>query len=151
MAEALAGAQYSQKQEYEADAYGVEFCVKNNIDPYGMYKSLNKLLELSNGAPASSYMQRMFSSHPDTAKRVARAKELAEIQTIKKTQDQKLQKNIFREHLLCNLGICSFVLKPPHFKEYITIPHQLFIKKSLIYSTYLHDVVISCNFTAIII
>ena len=78
MAEALAGAQYSQKQEYEADAYGVEFCVKNNIDPYGMYKSLNKLLELSNGAPASSYMQRMFSSHPDTAKRVARAKELAD-------------------------------------------------------------------------
>lgn len=77
-AEALAGAQYSQKQEYEADAYGVEFCVKNNIDPYGMYKSLNKLLELSNGAPASSYMQRMFSSHPDTAKRVARAKELAD-------------------------------------------------------------------------
>ena len=63
MAEALAGAQYSQKQEY---------------DPYGMYKSLNKLLELSNGAPASSYMQRMFSSHPDTAKRVARAKELAD-------------------------------------------------------------------------
>ena len=62
----------------EADAYGVEFCVKNNIDPYGMYKSLNKLLELSNGAPASSYMQRMFSSHPDTAKRVARAKELAD-------------------------------------------------------------------------
>ena len=78
IAEALAGAQYSQKQEYEADAYGVEFCVKNNIDPYGMYKSLNKLLELSNGAPASSYMQRMFSSHPDTAKRVARAKELAD-------------------------------------------------------------------------
>ena len=78
MAEALAGAQFSQKQEYEADEYGVQFCVKNNIDPYGMYKSLNKLLELSKGAPSSSYMQRMFSSHPDTAKRVARAKELAD-------------------------------------------------------------------------
>lgn len=78
MAEALAGAQYSQKQEYEADEYGVQFCAKNNIDPYGMYNALNKLLELSKGAPASSYMQRMFSSHPDTAKRVARAKELAD-------------------------------------------------------------------------
>jgi metalloprotease len=33
MAEALAGAQYSQKQENEADEYGVEFCVKNNIEP----------------------------------------------------------------------------------------------------------------------
>ena len=28
MAEALAGAQFSQKQENEADDYGVEFCVK---------------------------------------------------------------------------------------------------------------------------
>ena len=36
MAEALAGAQYSQKQESEADDYGVEFCVKNGIDPYAM-------------------------------------------------------------------------------------------------------------------
>lgn len=78
MAEALAGAQFSQKQEYAADEFGVKFCVKNNIDPYGMYKSLNKLLELSEGAASSSYMQRMFSSHPDTAKRVARAKELAD-------------------------------------------------------------------------
>ena len=34
MAEALAGAQYSQKQETEADDYGFEFCIKNNLDPY---------------------------------------------------------------------------------------------------------------------
>ena len=40
MAEALAGAQYSQKQESEADDYGVEFCVKNGIDPYAMANSL---------------------------------------------------------------------------------------------------------------
>ena len=37
-----AGAQYSQKQENEADEYGVEFCVKNNIDPYAMANALTK-------------------------------------------------------------------------------------------------------------
>ena len=45
MAEALAGAQYSQKQESEADDYGVEFCVKNGIDPYAMANSLAKLVD----------------------------------------------------------------------------------------------------------
>ena len=70
MAEALAGAQYSQKQETEADDYGFEFCIKNNLDPYAMYNALNKLLELSAEAPKESKFQKMFSSHPDTAKRV---------------------------------------------------------------------------------
>ena len=78
MAEALAGAQYSQKQENEADEYGVEFCVKNNIDPYAMANSLTKLAELAKDAPKSSYVQRMFSSHPDTAKRIERAKAKAD-------------------------------------------------------------------------
>ena len=78
MAEALAGAQYSQKQENEADEYGVEFCVKNNIDPYAMANALTKLAELAKDAPKSSYVQRMFSSHPDTAKRIERAKAKAD-------------------------------------------------------------------------
>ena len=78
MAEALAGAQYSQKQETEADDYGFEFSIKNNLDPYAMYNALNKLLELSAEAPKESKFQKMFSSHPDTAKRVARAKEKAD-------------------------------------------------------------------------
>ena len=72
--EALAGAQYSQKQETEADDYGFEFSIKHNLDPYAMYNALNKLLELSADAPKESKFQKMFSSHPDTAKRVARAK-----------------------------------------------------------------------------
>ena len=72
MAEALAGAQYSQKQETEADDYGFEFCIKRS------YGALNKLLELSAEAPKESKFQKMFSSHPDTAKRVARAKEKAD-------------------------------------------------------------------------
>ena len=78
MSEALAGAQYSQKQESEADDYGFEFIIKHNIDPYAMYNALNKLLELSAEAPKESKFHKMFSSHPDTAKRVARAKEKAD-------------------------------------------------------------------------
>lgn len=65
----------TQKQETEADDYGFEFSIKHNIDPYAMYNALNKLLELSAEAPKESKFQKMFSSHPDTAKRVARAKE----------------------------------------------------------------------------
>ena len=117
-----------------------------------MYKSLNKLLELSNGAPASSYMQRMFSSHPDTAKRVARAKELADKYKQYKRLKIRNSKRTYSESIyFATSEYVLLFLSPPHFKEYIAIPHQLFIKKSLIYSTYLHDVVISCNFTAIII
>ncbi|WP_294619388.1 M48 family metallopeptidase [uncultured Bacteroides sp.] len=78
MAEALAGAQYSQKQEHEADDYGFEFCIKNNIDPYAMYNALNKLLELSAQAPKPSKFQSLFSTHPETAKRVERAKAKAD-------------------------------------------------------------------------
>lgn len=78
MAEALANAQYSQKQESEADDYGFEFSIKQNLDPYSMYNALNKLLELSEGAPQASKFQKMFSSHPDTVKRVERAKAKAD-------------------------------------------------------------------------
>ncbi|WP_294630461.1 M48 family metallopeptidase [uncultured Bacteroides sp.] len=78
LAEALAGAQFSQKQENEADDYGVEFCVKHGIDPYAMAKSLTKLAELAKDAPKSSYAQRMFSSHPDTEKRIKRTQAKAD-------------------------------------------------------------------------
>ncbi len=60
---AFTDAQFSQKQEYEADEHGFE--------------SLNKLVELSKGAKAST-VQKMFSSHPDSEKRAARMKEKAD-------------------------------------------------------------------------
>lgn len=76
IAQVLAGAQFSQKQESEADEYGFEFCVKHGFDPYGMANALNKLNQLS-GEQKSSMFQKMFSSHPDTEKRVARMREKA--------------------------------------------------------------------------
>ena len=74
---AFTDAQFSQKQEYEADEHGFEFCVKHGFDPYGMANSLDKLVELSKGAKAST-VQKMFSSHPDSEKRAARMKEKAD-------------------------------------------------------------------------
>ena len=72
LAETLASAQYSQ------DDYGFEFSIANGIDPYSMYNSLNKLLELSVEAPKSSKFRQLFSSHPETQKRVKRMKEKAD-------------------------------------------------------------------------
>lgn len=78
LAQTLAGAQYSQKQENAADDYAFEFSIKNNIDPYSMSNSLNKLLELSDDAAKSSKFRQLFSSHPETQKRVQRMKEKAD-------------------------------------------------------------------------
>ena len=52
--------------------------VANGLDPYSMHNSLNKLMSLSEDAPKSSKFRQMFSSHPETAKRVERMKEKAD-------------------------------------------------------------------------
>lgn len=53
---------------------------------YGLANGLQKLADLSGGAKQSA-VQKMFSSHPDDGKRVARAKALAE--KYSKTQSKK--------------------------------------------------------------
>ncbi|NDV83473.1 M48 family metallopeptidase [Bacteroides sp. 51] len=79
LAEAFAGAQFSQKQENQADDYAFKFCIENDIDPYAMAKALNKLVELYNsGGEKSSRIQQMFSSHPDSEKRAKRMTEKAD-------------------------------------------------------------------------
>lgn len=78
LAEALAQAQYSQKQESEADEYGFQFCVNNGLDPYSMYNALSKLLPLSAETSKPSAFRQIFSSHPDTQKRVDQAKKRAD-------------------------------------------------------------------------
>lgn len=82
LAQALSGAQYSQKQEYAADDYAFDFCVKNGLDPYGMADALDKLVELSNaGGEKASSIQSMFSTHPDSEKRAVRMREKADKHT----------------------------------------------------------------------
>ena len=79
MAEALAGAQFSQKQEFAADDYAFDFCLQQKVDPYAMSKALTKLVELSNtGGEKASRIQQMFSTHPDSEARAARLKERAD-------------------------------------------------------------------------
>ena len=79
MAEALAGAQFSQKQEFAADDYAFDFCLQQKVDPYAMSKALTKLVELSNsGGEKASRIQQMFSTHPDTQKRIERTKAKAD-------------------------------------------------------------------------
>lgn len=77
LATAFTDAQFSQKQEYEADKYGFRFCVEHGFSPYGMAASLEKLVELSQGAKAST-VQKMFSSHPDSEKRAAAVRKMAD-------------------------------------------------------------------------
>lgn len=77
---AFTDARFSQKQEFEADDYGFQFSVKHGFSPHAMANSLNKLVELSQGAKAS-LVQKMFSSHPDSEKRAQRMKEKADSYT----------------------------------------------------------------------
>ncbi len=76
LAMALTDSQFSQAQEFAADDYGFKVCMEQGYDPYGMANSLQKLVDLSTGEKASA-LQKMFSSHPDSAKRAARMREVA--------------------------------------------------------------------------
>lgn len=82
LAQAFAGAQFSQKQENQADDYAFKFCIENNIDPYAMAHVLNKLVDMyeSEGEKASK-IQQMFSTHPDSANRAKRMTEKADKHT----------------------------------------------------------------------
>lgn len=77
VASALVDSQFSQKQEFAADDYGFKVCIENGFSPYGMANSLQKLVDLSNGESAG-LIAKMFSSHPDSAKRAARMKTVAD-------------------------------------------------------------------------
>lgn len=73
LGESLAGAKFSQKQEHEADDCGYEFLVSNGRNPWGMVKAFEKFLDMENKAGgSSSYIDRMFSSHPETKARIER-------------------------------------------------------------------------------
>ncbi len=67
----LIGAKYSQKQEKEADNCGYDFLVANGRNPWGMVMAFEKFqaMEGASGAKAS-YMDKMFSSHPETEARI---------------------------------------------------------------------------------
>lgn len=78
LGEMYISSQFSQKQEFAADDYGFDFAVKNGHTPYSMYSALNKLVQLSGNSSSASQVQKMFSSHPDSATRAAKMKAKAD-------------------------------------------------------------------------
>jgi putative metalloprotease len=72
LAEALGNAQFSQKQESAADAYGYEFLKRCGKDPANMASALGVLLKLQEeaGTAENSKFNKLFSSHPDLKKRI---------------------------------------------------------------------------------
>lgn len=74
----LASNAYSRKQEYEADEAAFQFCVTNNVDAFAMYRALNELVRLEGNSSTSSAVAQMFSTHPESSKRAARIKDMAE-------------------------------------------------------------------------
>lgn len=79
LSDELANNAYSRHQENKADEAAYRFCIDNNIDPYAMYHALEKLDSVSgNQTGKKSGFANMFSSHPDTMKRIKHIKEMAE-------------------------------------------------------------------------
>lgn len=77
ISESLVNAKFSQKQEAEADECGYDFLVANGLNPWGMAMAFEKLSG-SEGNAKSSSIQKMFSSHPDTQKRIKKMSERAQ-------------------------------------------------------------------------
>ena len=71
LAESLGNAQFSQKQETEADDYGYQFLKECGKDTSNMASALGVLLSLQEGAESSKF-DKLFSSHPDLKKRIER-------------------------------------------------------------------------------
>lgn len=70
--EALLNAQFSQSQEYDADAYGVDFMKRHNYDLNAAVTAMQVLEKASEGAEKG--VRTWFSSHPTSAERVERLK-----------------------------------------------------------------------------
>lgn len=79
LGQALMEAKFSQKQEKEADDYGYEFLKSHGKNPWGMVMSFEKFLAMEDGSnQKSSYVDKMFSSHPETKDRIKRLSERAQ-------------------------------------------------------------------------
>lgn len=74
----LANNAYSRHQETKADEKAYQFCLDNNVDPFAMYNALNILMELGDDNEEHTVLNNMFSSHPDTQKRMKHIKDMAE-------------------------------------------------------------------------
>lgn len=73
LGESLVNAKFSQKQEKEADNYGYDFLKNHGKNPWGMvmaFEKFQKMEEDAGSSAKSSYINKMFSSHPETTARI---------------------------------------------------------------------------------
>ena len=71
LGQSLLNAKYSQKQEKEADNCGYDFLISTGKNPWGMVMAFEKFMKMEQEAGSkSSYVQKMFSSHPETQSRI---------------------------------------------------------------------------------
>ncbi|NPD93221.1 M48 family metallopeptidase [Xylanibacter muris] len=86
LGEAVLNSSFSQKQESEADDYGYDFLKKNGKNPWAIALSFEKLqkLEQENGGGKAGKLSKMFSSHPDTAKRIKKMSDRAKADGIER-------------------------------------------------------------------
>lgn len=71
LGEAVISARYSQKQESNADSYAYDFLKANGRNPLVLCMAFRKLQSLEGSAGTSGLVAQLFSSHPDTGKRIA--------------------------------------------------------------------------------
>ena len=83
---ALINAKYSQKQEKEADECGYDFLVANGRNPWGMVMAFEKLESMEGGSGKTSYINKMFSSHPETKERIKKMSDRATKEGIERPQ-----------------------------------------------------------------
>lgn len=69
-------AHYGRDQELEADKFGVQYMVKAGYDPQGAVELQETFVKLSEGQQGG-FMENLFASHPPSAARVERNRELA--------------------------------------------------------------------------
>ena len=71
LGQSLMNAKFSQQQENEADDCGYDFLVAQGRNPWGIVMSFEKLMNLEGDSGSKqSYIQKMFSSHPETQKSI---------------------------------------------------------------------------------
>ena len=70
LGEAILNAKYSRTMENEADDYGYNFLCECGKNPWSMVMSFEKLEELAGGSQSTNTLTNLFSSHPETAKRI---------------------------------------------------------------------------------
>lgn len=90
LGKSLLNARYSQKQELEADNCGYDFLRDHGRNPWGMVMAFEKLQKLE-GGNGMTYIQKMFSSHPETKKRIEKMTERLNKEGIARPQKAEIE------------------------------------------------------------